>query len=252
VRCLVLRLARENPTWGYRRIHGELAGLGIRIAPSTIWEILKAARVDPAPERGSTNWADFLRSQAEAIPAIDFIEITTLTGRRQYILAEIEHASRRIRILGTTAHPTRAWTAQVIRNLVMDLQDTATRPVKFLIRDRDGKYPALIDDILADAGVTTILTAVRTPRMNSIMERWVRTLRTELLDRTLIWNERHLRHALREYERHYNQHRPHRTLNAAAPLRPLPRPRKPAETTHLDIRCRSHLGGIIHEYRQAA
>ncbi|WP_330275939.1 transposase [Lentzea sp. NBC_00516] len=175
------------------------------------------------PRRTTVTWADFLRSQAEAILALDFIETVTLTGQRQYILAAIHHASRRVWIVGTTAHPTHAWVTQAIRNLLMDLEDTGyIARIRFLIRDRDGKYPAVIDEILGTAGIATILTGVRVPRMNSIVERWVKTLRAELLDRTLIWNRTHLRHALREYERYYNEHRTHRSLAAAAPLRTRP------------------------------
>jgi hypothetical protein len=140
IRALVLRLARENPSWGYRRVHGELLTLGVKVAASTVWEILRAAGIDPAPERTATTWAQFLRSQAEVLLAVDFIETITLTGTRMYVLAAIEHASRRIRILGATAHPTAAWVTQAARNLVMDLEHT--RRVKYLIRDRDGKYPA--------------------------------------------------------------------------------------------------------------
>jgi putative transposase len=139
IRALVLRLARENSSWGYRRIHGELLVLGVKVAASTVWEILREAGIDPAPERTSDNWAVFLRSQAEAILAADFFETVTLTGARMYVLAVIEQATRRVRILGATAHPTAAWVTQAVRNLVMDLQDTGC-PARFLIRDRDGKY----------------------------------------------------------------------------------------------------------------
>jgi transposase len=128
IRRLVLRLAGENPGWGYRRIHGELALLGITVAASTVWEILTAAGVDPAPQRTSVTWASFLRSQAEAILAMDFVETVTLTGQRQYVLAVFHHASRRVRILGTTAHPTHARVTQAVRNLVMDLQERETPP----------------------------------------------------------------------------------------------------------------------------
>jgi transposase InsO family protein len=253
IRRLVLRLVVENPSWGYRRIHGELALLGITIAPSTVWEILKTAGVDPAPDRATVTWAVFLRSQTEAILAMDFIETVTLTGVRQYILAAIHHTDRRVRILGVTAHPTRSWVTQAVRNLLMDLEDAGNLArVRFLIRDRDAKYPALIDQILSDAGVTTVLTGVRMPRMNAITERWVRTLRAELLDRMLIWNETHLRRALREYERHYNLHRTHRSLAAAAPLRARPQPLKPDRIQRLTIRRLDRLGGVIHEYQHAA
>src|ERR687888_1038564 len=126
VRALVLRLARENSGWGYRRVHGELLVLGIKVAPSTVWEILREAGIDPAPDRTTTTWADFLRSQANALLAADFIETVTLTGKRMYILAVIEHGSRRIRILGATANPTAAWVTQAARNLVMDIQDVGS------------------------------------------------------------------------------------------------------------------------------
>jgi transposase InsO family protein len=198
-RTLVLRLVAENPSWGYRRVHGELLTLGIAVAASTVWEILRGAGIDPAPDRAATTWTQFLRSPAQALLAADFIETITLAGTRMYILAVIEHASRRIRILGATTHPSAAWVTQAARNLVMDLEDAGC-PVKYLIRDRDGKYPAGFDTVLADAGIIVMRSGVRMPRMNATIERWVRTCRRELLDRTLIWNQRHLLHALREFE----------------------------------------------------
>ncbi|MEU5850678.1 integrase [Saccharopolyspora shandongensis] len=178
IRRLVLRLAAENPSWGYRRIHGELALLGIKVAPSAVWEILKTEGVDPSPQRTTVTWASFLRSQVEAILAMDFIETVTLTGKRQYILAAIHHAGRRVRILGTTAHPIHAWVTQAVRNLLMDLDDAGNlAQLRFLIRDRDAKYPTLIDTIVSGVGITTVLTGVRMPRMNAIAERWVKTAR---------------------------------------------------------------------------
>ena len=252
VRVLVLRLVRENPGWGYRRVHGELLVLGVKVAASTVWEILHEAGVDPAPERSSTTWAGFLRSQAEALLACDFFEAVTLSGGRLYVLAVIEHASRRIRILGATAHPTASWVTQAARNLVMDLEDDGCR-ARFLIRDRDGKFPGLFGVILADAGIETVLSGVRLPRMNSIMERWVQTCRRELLDRTLIWNQSHLLHALREFEQFYNGHRPHQGIANARPLQPLPVPLvSPGQIASLDIRRRDRLGGVLHEYQHAA
>ncbi|MFF6816261.1 integrase core domain-containing protein [Streptomyces sp. NPDC012403] len=252
IRLLVLRLARENPGWGYRRIHGELLVLGIKVAASTVWEILQEAGIDPAPDRASSTWADFLRSQADALLACDFLETVTLSGARLYVFAVIEHAGRRIRILGATAHPTASWVTQAAKNLVMDLEDAGCR-VRFLIRDRDGKFPALFDTVLNDAGIQVVLSGVRMPRMNSIMERWVQTCRRELLDRTLIRNQRHLLHALREFEDFHNSHRPHQGIANARPLRPLPRPiSDPEQIIHLDIRRRQRLGGILHEYRHTA
>jgi transposase InsO family protein len=158
---------------GYRRIHGELAGLGVKIAASTVREILKKAGIDPAPRRSVPTWPQFLRSQAE-------------------ILAVIEHATRCIRILGITLHPTGEWTAQQARNLVMDLGEQAHR-VKSMIRDRGSDFTAAFDAVLAGAGIRTVLCNVQTPRMNAIIERWIGGCRRGLLDRTLIWNPNHLR-----------------------------------------------------------
>ncbi|MFF9646886.1 integrase core domain-containing protein [Kitasatospora aureofaciens] len=252
VRALVLRLARENSSWGYRRIHGELAALGIKVAASTVWEILREHGIPPAPERQSTSWADFLRGQAEALLACDLFEVRTLAGARLYVFAVIEHATRRVRILGATAHPTADWIVQLGRNLLMDLEDAGSR-ARFLIRDRDSKFTAAFDALLTDAGLEIVTTGIRIPRMNSLMERWIQTCRHELLDRTLIWNQRHLLHALREFETFYNEHRPHRTLDQAAPLRPLPDPiNPPAHVKQLQVRRRDRLGGTLHEYRHAA
>jgi transposase InsO family protein len=252
IRVLVLRLAQENPSWGYRRLHGELLVLGVKVAASTVWEILQEAGIDPAPERASSTWADFLRSQADALLACDFLEAVTLTGARMYVLAVIEHASRHIRILGVTAHPTASWVVQAAKNLVMDLEDTGCR-ARFMIRDRDGKFPTLFDAVLADRGINVVLSGVRMPRMNSIMERWVQTCRRELLNRTLIWNQRHLLHALREFEQFYNCHRPHQGIANARPLCPLPAQiTDPDKIARLDIRRRDRLGGVLHEYEHAA
>jgi putative transposase len=168
------------------------------------------------------------------------------------VLAVIEHASRRVRILGATPHPTAAWVTQAARNLVMDLEDAGCR-ARFLIRDRDSKFPALFDVILADVGIHVVLSGVQTPRMNSIMERWIQSCRHELLDRTLIWNQRHLLHALREYEQFYNNHRPHQGIANTRPLQPLPAPiTDQGEIIDLDIRRRQRLGGILNEYHHAA
>jgi transposase InsO family protein len=169
-----------------------------------------------------------------------------------YILTVIEHASRRIRVLGVTAHPTAAWVAQAARNLVMGLDDAGCK-VKYLIRDRDGKYPGMFDVILADTDIKVVLSGAQVPRMNAIMERWVRTCRRELLDQTLIWNQRHLPRALREYERFYNLHRPHQGIANVRPLKPLPKPiTNPDQLALLNIHRHYRLGGIIHEYEHAS
>jgi transposase len=248
IKALVLRLARENPGWGYRRIHGELAGLGAKIAASTVWEILNKAGMDPAPRRTAPTWPQFLRSQAEAILACDFFTADLLDGTTAHVLAVIEHATRRVRILGVTLHPTGQWTAQQARNLIMDLGEQA-RQVKFMIRDRGSNYTAAFDAVLADAGIRTVLCNVRTPRMNAITERWIGGCRRELLDRTLIWNQAHLRRILRQYETHHNQHRPHRFLNSATPLKPLP---EPVDIARYHVRRHARIGGMINEYRLVA
>ncbi|MEV4670847.1 integrase core domain-containing protein [Actinomadura sp. NPDC049382] len=169
-----------------------------------------------------------------------------------YVLAVIEHRTRRVRVLGATAHPNAAWVTQAARNLVMDLEDAGCR-ARFLIRDRDGKFPELFDTVLADTGIQTVLTGVRMPRMNAVMERWVQTCRRELLDRTLIWNQRHVLHSLREFETFYNEHRPHQGIANARPLGPLPPLIADSEQiAHLNIRRRQPLGGILNEYEPAA
>jgi putative transposase len=232
-----------------RRIHGELAGLGIRLAPSTVWETLKKAGLDPAPRRAGPTWAEFLRSQAQAILAADFFTVSLLDGTTVYVLAVIEHATRRIRILGSTAHPTGAWATQQARNLLMDLDDAAEK-TGFLIRDRDAKFTAAFDAVFQSAGIRIITSPVQAPRANAIMERWIGGCRRELLDRTLIWNQQHLLNVLRQYETHHNEHRPHRSIGQAAPLRPLPE-----TVTALDTyrtRRRDLIGGVIHEYAQVA
>jgi putative transposase len=168
------------------------------------------------------------------------------------VLAVIERASRRIRVLGATPHPSASWVAQAAKNLVMDLEDAGSQ-ARFMIRDRDGKFPGPFDAIVADAGIETVLSGVQILRMNSIMERWVQTCRHEFLDRTLIWNQSHLLYSLREFEHFYNEHRPHRNLQAAAPLRPLPEPMTdPEQIAHLDVRRRDRLGGILYEYRHVS
>jgi transposase len=246
---LVLRMAKDNEHWGYRRIAGEPAGLGIAVAPSTVWEILKRHGVDPAARRSGPGWADFLRSQAEAILALDLFTVDLLDGGKAYVLAAIEHAARRIRILGATTHPGGDWIVQQARNLLMDLDD-AGAGVKFVLHDRDGTFHEGFDAVFTAAGMRIVRSGVRMPRMNSIMERWIGGCRRELLDRTLIWNLPHLRRVLAAYERHHNEHRPHRFLHSAAPLKPLP-----PTVADLDaFRARRHdrIAGVIHEYQQAA
>jgi transposase InsO family protein len=213
-----------------------------------VWEILKKAGIDRAPRRSEPAWSQFLRSQAEAILACDFFTVDLLDGTQAYVLAVIEHATRRIRILGVTLHPTGEWTAQQARNLIMDLGEQ-THQVKFMIRDRGSNYTAAFDAVLADAGIRTVLCNVQTPRMNAITERWIGGCRRELLDRTLIWNQSHLRRILHQYENHHNQHRPHRSLDGAAPLKPLP---EPVDLEQYRVRKQTRVGGVINEYHLLA
>jgi putative transposase len=248
LRALVLRLARENPTWGYRRVHGELAGLGYRVGASTVWRILTTAGLDPAPRRTGPTWREFLSAQAHGILACDLFHLETVTLTRLYGFFVVEHATRRIRILGVTAHPDGEWLAQLARTLLIDLED-AGQAFRFLLRDHDGKFGRAFDTVFTAAGVQVVTTPIRAPRANAVAERFVGSLRRELLDRILILNQRHAAAVLADYERHFNDHRPHRALGQAAPLRPLPDPR-PSRDIH--VYRHDRLGGLLHEYSQVA
>ena len=247
IRALVLRMARENPRWGYRRIQGELVGLGHTVVASTVWSILKSAGFDPAPRRSGPTWRQFLSAQAHAILAIDFAHVDTVFLRRLYILLVIEHGRRHVHLAGITAHPTGAWVTQQARNLLMDLGDRADR-FRFLIRDRDSKFTAAFDAVFAGADIRIIRTPVRAPRANAITERFIGTLRRECLDHLLITGPRHLDLVLREYVQHFNVHRPHRSLHQHPPAGAAP-PRSGATVRPLR---RDRLGGLIHEYVQVA
>jgi putative transposase len=220
----------------------------VKVAASTVREFLKKAGTDPAPRRSGPTWSQFLRSQAEAILACDFFTADLLDGTQAYVLAVTEHATRRIRILGVTLHPTGAWTTQQARNLIMDPGDQTDR-VRFMIRDRGPDFTTASDAVLADAGIRTVLCNVRAPRMNAIAERWIRGCRRELLDRTLTWNQAHLQRILRDYEIHHNLHRPHRSLHGAAPLKPLP---EPVDLAQHRVRRQARVGGLINEYHLVA
>jgi transposase InsO family protein len=252
IRVLVLRLAQDNPSWGYRENPRRTRHLGTQGRPLHRLGDPQDPRRPAGAAPRSLDLGHLPAQPAHALLAADFCEISTLTGARLYVVAVIEHATRRIRILGATAHPTAAWTTQMARNLVMDLQD-AHATVTYLIRDRDSRYTASFDAALADSGIATIMTGIRVPRMNAIMERWIRTCRTELLDRTLIVNQIHLLHALREFEAFYNDHRTHRALHAAAPRRQLRQPITESDRLdHITIRRQDRLGGILHECHHAA
>jgi transposase InsO family protein len=247
IRTLVLRMARENPTWGYRRIQGELVGLGHRVAASTVWMMLKAAGIDPAPQRSGPTWRQFLTAQAHAILAVDFAHVDTVFLRRLYVLVVIEHGRRRVHLAGITAHPTGAWVTQQARNLLMDLGEYAAQ-VRFLIRDRDSRFTAAFDAVFTGTDIHVLRTPVRAPRANAIAERWIGTLRRECLDHLLIAGPRHLAAVLQEYIEHYNAHRPHRSLDQHPPAGRTP---PPSGATIRPIR-RDRLGGLVHEYVHVA
>jgi putative transposase len=197
IRALVLEMAQDNPAWGYRRIHGEVTGLGYKLAPSTVWQILQDAGIDPAPRRAGLTWRAFLAAQAQTILAADFFHVDTVSLRRLYVLFFIEHGRRRVYLAGITAHPTGAWVIQQARNLLMDLEGRAGG-WKFLIRDRDAKFTAGFDAVFHAIGVRIIQTPVQAPRANAIAERWIASARRECLDRMLITGERQLRLVLGE------------------------------------------------------
>jgi transposase InsO family protein len=251
LRELVLRLAAENPTWGHRRIQGELAGLGHAVAPSTVWSILNRAGVDPAPRRSSQTWREFLRAQATTVLACDFFTVDTVALQRLYVLFVIELGTRRVHLLGVTKHPTGTWVTQQARNLLMDLDERAAR-FRFLIRDRDTKFVESFDRVFTSAGLEILRTPPRAPRANAICERWIGSARRECTDRLLILGEAHLRAVPAVYVGHYNGHRPHWARGQippdgdAATNRPITGP-----IDHY-VRRAPILGGLINEYHRAA
>jgi transposase InsO family protein len=245
VRALVLRLARENPRWGHRRISGELARLGFGVSPSTVRRLLARAGFGPAPRSSGPGWREFLRAQAASIVACDFFTVESVLLRRYYVLFFIAHESRRVWLAGCSSNPTGAWVTQQARNLGLELADQG---VRLLIRDRDSKYCATFDEVLRNSGIRVVETPVRSPQANAIAERFVRTVRAECLDWLLILNRRHLDRVLRVYVDHYNLHRPHRALKLQSP-----QPREPPPTATIgEIERRDRLGGLIHEYYRAA
>ena len=213
---VVVRLAKENPTWGYRRIHGELPRTGVVLAPASVWNILQRHGLDPSPNRTGPTRGEFLKAQAATMLACDFFTVNTVLLRRLYVLFFIELDTRRMHVTGVTAHPAGAWVIQQARNLSYKLAERA-RPVKFRIRDRDAKFTASFDEVFWAGGVRIIQTPVKAPRANAFAERFVGTVRRECLDRILIFGCRHLEVVIHGYVEHYNSHRPHRSLGQLPP-----------------------------------
>jgi hypothetical protein len=246
VRGLILRLTRENPTWGYVRIRGELLKLGHTVAASTIQRLLRRHRVPPAPGRAGLSWPAFLRTHAPGLLACDFFAVETVRLQTLYVLFFLEVQTRRVFVAGCTAHPTVAWVIQQARNLTWSLGEAGVHPT-VLLRDRDAKFSPEFDAVFAAEGVRVVRTPVRAPRANAFAERWVGTARRECLDWQLITGERHLHHVLRVFAEHYNAARPHRGLRLQPPLGP---PARGAGSG--DVQRRDRLGGLLHEYQRAA
>jgi putative transposase len=250
VQTVIVGLAKENPSWGYQRIQGELAHLGIRVSASSVRRVLTTHGIRPAPRRTTTTWRAFLSSQASAVVACDFFSVDTVVLRRLYVLFFIEVGSRRVWLAGVTAHPTGEWVTQQARNLAASLEERGVLP-RHLIRDRDTKFSRAFDDVWRSVGAHIIRTPVRTPVANAYAERWVGTVRRECLDHLLIVSRHHLERVLAVYVGHYNGHRPHRGLGLVAP-EPRPVPTVPRPLTDERLRRHDLLGGLIHEYTTVA
>ncbi len=250
IRELVLRLARENPRWGYQRIVGELSGLGVAVSATTVKKILREAGLGPAGSRVGLSWRAFLRAQAQSMLAVDFFTVETISRQRLYVLFFIELGSRRVHLAGCTANPTGPWVTQQARQFAWTLRERSGS-FRFLIRDRDSKFTRDFDAVFASEGIEIIKTPVRAPKANATAERFVRTVRAECLDWLLIVNQRHLERVLRIFASHYNSHRPHRSLN----LKPPDRTSRKLHGPHLPtaaVERRDRLGGLLHEYNLAA
>jgi putative transposase len=223
---LVLRLARENPRWGYLRVVGECRSLGVAVSAFSVRRILRRHHLGPAPRRGGPTWTQFLSGQVSGLLACDFFTVETVALTRLYVLFVVEVRRRRVHLAGITAHPTGPWVTQQARNLLMNLDEHASQ-FRFLIRDRDTKFTGAFDAVFAAAGIEVLKIPPRAPRANAYAERWVRTVREECLDWTLIWNQHQLHRVLGEYLEHYNRGRPHRSLQLQPPG-PPPAPRRAA------------------------
>ena len=247
-----MRLARENTSWGYVRIVGELRKLGINVSATLVRSVLADAGIPPAPQRDRQSWRSFLRQQGASMLACDFLTVDTVWLRRLYVIVFLSIGSRRVEYLACTSNPDTTWMSQQARNLLMDLDDRGSQ-VRFLVHDRDSKFSAAFDALFDSAGIRIIRTPVRAPNANAHVERWIGTVRRECLDRLLILGRSQLEQVLRTYVRHYNRGRPHRALDLQAPDPPAAvaaRGDPPVPLTNLHRR--ELLGGLIHEYQLAA
>jgi transposase InsO family protein len=249
IRRLIIAMANDNPTWGYRRIAAELTGLGHQVGASTVWRILKHRGIESAPQRSSVTWTQFLRSQAAV--ACDFATVDTALLRRYYLLYFIDVTTREVYFAGITAHPTGAWTTQAARNLYLRHADQLTG-ARALVRDRGSQFIDSFDEIFRTEGLEILKTPVRTPVANAFAERWIGTLRRELLDRTIIWNQHQLERLVTDYIDHYNTHRPHRSLHQQSPRPAIPNTATSIATPPLRVTRTSRCDGLINEYRNAA
>jgi putative transposase len=247
---LIVRLARENPGWGYGKVQGELRKLGHRVSVSTIKRVLRQHGLPPAPARNKSTWRAFLGHYRESILACDFFTVATLTLHTIYALFFIELGSRRVHFAGCTAAPDAAWVVQQARQFAWRLDEPPIRPVRFLLHDHDRTFPAGFDAVFASEGITIIKTPIQAPTANGVAERVVRSIREECLDRLLILNQAHLTHVLRQYLAYYNHRRPHQGLGQRPPAPATHPPPFAAAPEH--VRCRLVLGGIIHDYSVAA
>jgi len=240
--ALILRLAKENPRWGYDKIQGELLKLGHRLGATSVRNILKRHRVTPVSQRSTGSWCSLLRHYKDQILACDFFTVETIWLKTIYVLFFIELGTRRIHLAGCTTNPNKIWVTQQARQLVWDLKDNDRDMMAFLIHDNDTKFTSSFDSVFSSEGAEILHTPYQAPRANAFAERWVRSVREECLDHILILNENHLRCVLNEYAEYYNHARPHQGIRQHFPIS------GPVRNTGGPIRSRDILGGIIHDY----